>query len=77
MRRRISTTILFAASIAAMAPSTAPNKRYVPNMRIADICYKTGERNEGSTKSCLYDRGGATYELTVGYLESCPDFVNR
>jgi hypothetical protein len=46
-------------------------------IRMADVCYKTSEQIQGTTKICLYDCGGATYYQSVNYLASCPGFINR
>ena len=73
----LALSVLLVASMTTGATSPAGNAKAPENVRVAEVCYKTGEQNQGQTKICYYDCGGAKFYQTVGYLEMCPAFINR
>ena len=54
----------------AVEPLTKP-------MRVAVICFKTGERISGMNKICYYNCLGSEAAITISSVELCPLSIDR
>lgn len=48
-----------------------------PPIRLALMCFKTGEKVSGMNKICFYDCAGSEAAVTVGAAQLCPLSINR
>jgi hypothetical protein len=66
---------LILASLLAAHPgqSHAPDTK----MRLAAVCFKTGEQQSTMSKICYYDCVGTAVAITIGAVELCPLTINR
>ena len=47
------------------------------NIKIAILCFKTGEQVSGLNKICFYDCAGSAAAITVKSYQLCPLTINR
>jgi len=46
-------------------------------LRVAVVCFLTGEQTSGMNKICYYNCLGSTAAITIGAVELCPLTINR
>lgn len=46
-------------------------------VRVAMMCFKTGEETSGMTKICYYNCGGSRAAITIGAVSLCPLTIDQ
>ena len=60
------------ATSAATGQEISTQKSLTKPMRVAFICFKTGEKVSGMNKICYYDCLGSEAAITISSVQLCP-----
>jgi hypothetical protein len=69
----LTLSLLSAAPMAAAAENATPAKP----IKVAIMCFSTGEQVSGMNKICYYDCLGSAVAITVSSVSLCPLSINR
>lgn len=64
-------------SLGVATPTPAPKSLDEKPVKVAAMCFKTGEQQSGMTKICYYDCLGSPAAITIGATSLCPLTINR
>jgi hypothetical protein len=67
-------------SCTSSAKSSCNNSQASPNskhIKVATMCFKTGEEISGMNKICYYDCLGSAAAITISSVSLCPLTINR
>lgn len=65
------------AWISATSAFADPVLHSNPPVKLASMCFKTGEQESGMSKICYYDCLGSTYAITISNIALCPLSIDR
>lgn len=69
-----------AVVLALMASNAGPpqiSREPANGVRIAAVCFKSGEQVSGMNKICYYDCLGSQTAITISAVSLCPLTINR